>query len=305
MKAPLTEEDPRPRTGDSSGSSVLSQVDARQLRRLFDQIIPKQERRKNPKARKLEKTMELLQANREILSHENKDLRRAVFLEKRKRKRRNPLKNYLLDPEDGEQGAPIVFSPAKIQRAREKKAEIEAQGQAEEARKRQEKIERELKKEQAAAEKRQRAEERERVQEERQRQREEEKQQKLVTQQLKTDSIMQRQQQKDAAKQARAETRARKRASRKDNQETAASLSTSAAADLPEAPQGQARPTTPNQAIEPASGSLYKIRQATRGRNKPMLVIETDSEVLEAGRPRTRPKRNTKLPDWLEGFELG
>src|SRR4051794_27421367 len=36
----------------------------------------------------------------EVLSYENKDLRRAVFLEKRKRKRQTPLKNYLLDPED-------------------------------------------------------------------------------------------------------------------------------------------------------------------------------------------------------------
>ena len=117
--------------------------------------------------------------------------------------------------------------------------------------------------------------------------------------------MMQRQQQKDAAKQARAETRARKKASRKDNQETAAGLSTSAAADLPEAPQGQARPVTPNQAIESAIGSSNKVRQATRGRNKPMLVVETDSEVLEAERPRIRPKRNIKLPDWLEGFELG
>ena len=304
-EAPPTREDPRPGTGDTSGSSVLSQVDARRLRRLFDQVIPKEERRTNPKARKLEKTMELIQANYEILSHENKDLRKAVFLEKRKRKRQNPLKNYLLDPEDTEQGAPVIFSPAKIQRARERKAEMEAQEQAEEARKQQGKIERELRKEQQEAAKRQRAQERKRIQEERQRQKEEEKQQKLVTQQLKTDAMIQKQQQKEAAKQARAETRARKRAGMKDNQETAAGLSTSAAADLPEAPQAQARLATPSQVIELASGSLPKVRQATRDRNKPMLVVGTDSEILEAERPGRRPKRNIKLPDWLEDFELG
>jgi len=67
-------------------------------------------------------------------------LRRAILLEKRKRKRQNPLKNYLLDPEDAEQGAPVVFSPAKIQRAREREAEIEAQEQVEEARKQREKL---------------------------------------------------------------------------------------------------------------------------------------------------------------------
>ena len=93
---------------------------------MFDQVISKEERRKNPKARKLEKTIELMQANRKILSHENKDLRRTVFLEKRKRKRQKPLKNYLFNPEDVEQDAPVIFSPEKIQRARERKAEIEA-----------------------------------------------------------------------------------------------------------------------------------------------------------------------------------
>jgi len=125
-EAPLIGEDLRPSIRGSSGSSVLSQVDARQLRRLFDQVISKEERRKNPKARKLEKTIELMQANRKILSHENKDLCRTVFLEKRKRKRQKPLKNYLFNPEDVEQDAPVIFSPEKIQRARERKAEIEA-----------------------------------------------------------------------------------------------------------------------------------------------------------------------------------
>ena len=116
--------------------------------------------------------------------------------------------------------------------------------------------------------------------------------------------MIQRQQQKDAAKQARAETRARKRVTRKDNQETAAGLSTSAAADLSEAPQAQARLATPSQVTESASESLPKVKQAIKGINKPMLVIRTDSEVLEAERPGRRPKRNIKLPDWLQGFEL-
>jgi len=40
---------------------------------------------------------------------------------------------YLFNPENAEQVAPIVFSPAKIQRARERNAEMEAQKQAEEA----------------------------------------------------------------------------------------------------------------------------------------------------------------------------
>jgi hypothetical protein len=193
-------EDPRLRISDSSGFSILSQVDARRLRRLFDQVISREERRRNPKTRKLEKTIKLIQADREIFLYEIKGLRTAIFHEKRKRKRQGPLKNYLLDPENTEQGAPIIFSPAKIQRARERKAEIEAQEQVEEARKQREKTERKLRKEQQEIEKRQRAEERKRGQEERQRQKEEERQQKLVTQQLKTDAIAQRRQEKESAR---------------------------------------------------------------------------------------------------------
>jgi cell division protein FtsB len=122
-------------------------VDARRLRRLFNQVISREERRRNPKARKLEKTIESIQADREILLHEIKGLRTAIFYEKRKRKRQGSLKNYLLNPEDTEQGTSIIFSPAKIQRVRERKAEIEAQEQEEETRKQREKAKRKLRKE--------------------------------------------------------------------------------------------------------------------------------------------------------------
>ena len=69
-------------------------MDGRQIRGLFNQVIYKEEQQKNPKSRKLEKTIELAQANCEILFHENNELCEAVVLEKRKRKRQNPPKNY-------------------------------------------------------------------------------------------------------------------------------------------------------------------------------------------------------------------
>jgi Tat protein secretion system quality control protein TatD with DNase activity len=75
-------------------------------------------------------------------------------------------------------------------------------------------------------------------------------------------------------------------------------------ADLPEAPQTPERLITISQVTESAYVSPKKVRQATRGVNKPMLVVETDSEVLEAESLGRRRKRNTKLPGWLEGFEL-
>jgi len=301
-----TGEDPRPSSSGSSGSSVLSlsQVDARKLRRLFDRVIPREERRRNPKARKLEKTIESLQADREILLHEIKGLRKAITLEKKKRKRQRPLKTYLFDLEDTEQGAPIVFSPSKIQRARERKAEIEAQEQAEEARKEREKVERKLRKEQEEVEKRQRAEERKRAQEERQRQKEEGKQQRLVTRQLKTDAIAQKRQEKELARQTKAERKARKEVNGKENQETLAGPSASATADLPEAPQTPGRPTVIDGISEPTHRSPKKKRQARRGANKPMLIVETDSEVLEAESPGRRPRRNAQLPKRFEDCEL-
>jgi hypothetical protein len=299
-EAPPTAGDSRPSSSSSSGSSALSQVDARQLRRLLDQVVPKEERRRNPKARKLQNTMEFIQASREILLHENRELKKALLLEKKKRKRQKPLKNYLFDPEDAERGAPVVFSPAKVQRARERKAEQEAQGQAEEARKRQEKVERELRKEQQEAEKRQRAEERVRIQEERQRQKEEEKQQRLATQQLKTDARIQKQQEKESAKQTRANKRAGKEANRKESQEASAGPSVSATAAFQVVPQTPERLATTRQVAESVYGSPSKARQATKGVSKPMLVVETESEAIEAESPSRRPKRNAKLPKRFE-----
>ena len=79
-----TEKDPWPSTSNSLGSSILSQVDAPQLRRLFDQVIPREERRRNPKARKLEKTIKSIQADCEILLYENKDSEKPSSLRKGK-----------------------------------------------------------------------------------------------------------------------------------------------------------------------------------------------------------------------------
>ena len=80
-----------------------------------------------------------------------------------------------------------------------------------------------------------------------------------------------------------------KRASRKENQGTSA----------------PARLATTSKVTKSAYGSLPKVRQATRGANKPTLVVETDSEFLQAESPGRRPKRNARLPGRFEDFELG
>ena len=133
--------------------------------------------------------------------------------------------------------------------------------------------------------------------EERQRQKEEENQQRLVTQRLKTDAMTQRRQEKESARQTKGERRARKEANRKENQETLASPSTSATADLPEAPQTPGCPTVMDGTTKPAYRSPKKKREARRDAYKLMLIVETDSEAESPGR---RLKCNAKLPKRFE-----
>ena len=91
---------------------------------------------------------------------------------------------------------------------------------------------------------------------------------------------------------------------RKENQETLAGPSTSATADLPEAPQTPGRPTVMDGTSEPAYRSPKKKRQTRRDAYKPMLIVETDSEVLEAESPGRHPRRNAKLPRRFEECQL-
>jgi hypothetical protein len=48
--------------------------------------------------------------------------------------------------------------------------------------------------------------------------------------------------------------------------------------------------------------SLKKKRQVKRDVYKPILIIKTDSEVLEAKYPGRRPKRNAKLPRRFKNY---
>jgi hypothetical protein len=78
-------------------------------------------------ARKLVNTIESLQAQVEILQHENKGLRQTIHLEKTRRQRGKPLKHVLFDIEDANEA--IIYSPAKIARARERMAGIDREEQ--------------------------------------------------------------------------------------------------------------------------------------------------------------------------------
>jgi hypothetical protein len=76
----------------------------------------------------------------------------------------------------------------------------------------------------------------------------------------------------------------------------------SATADLQEALQTPEHLATTSQVAESAYRSPNKARQATKGVNKPMLVVETESEVTEAEKPGRHPKRNAKLSKRFEDF---
>jgi hypothetical protein len=76
--------------------------------------------------------------------------------------------------------------------------------------------------------------------------------------------------------------------------------STLATADLPEAPQTLRRPTAISKITESIYGSPKKERQARGDAYVPILVVETDSEVLETESRVRRPKRNAKLPKRFE-----
>jgi len=105
-------------------------------------------------------------------------------------------------------------------------------------------------------------------------------------------------------RQTKTERKTRKEVDRKKNQETLAGPSTSATADLSKAPQTPGRPTVIDGVFEPAYRSLRKKRQERRDAYKPMLIVETDSEVLKAESPGRRPRRNAKLPRRFEDCQL-
>ncbi|KAG8664921.1 uncharacterized protein FPOAC1_012898 [Fusarium poae] len=115
-------------------------------------------------ARKLKRTLEGLQAEVELLRHENEGLRETIIGEKQRGQRGKALKDYIFDRVDPNSAQ--VFSPQKIAQARQKKAEMEAQKEEEVLQKRTEKALRQKgvaeQKQQVLERKRQREEKKER-----------------------------------------------------------------------------------------------------------------------------------------------
>ncbi|KAK2666699.1 hypothetical protein RAB80_017816 [Fusarium oxysporum f. sp. vasinfectum] len=118
-------------------SIALQEPTARELRRLVDHVVKQSSVSSDTGARKLKRTLESLQAEVELLRHENQGLRETIIREKQRRQRGKALKDYIFDRVDPNSAQ--VFSPQKIAQARQKKIEMEAQKEEEVLQKRTEK----------------------------------------------------------------------------------------------------------------------------------------------------------------------
>ncbi|KAI8395973.1 hypothetical protein FOFC_21503 [Fusarium oxysporum] len=145
-------------------SIALQEPTARESRRLVDHVVKQSSVSSDTGARKLKRTLESLQAEVELLRHENQGLRETIIREKQRRQRGKALKDYIFDRVDPNSAQ--VFSPQKIAQARQKKVEMEAQKEEEALQKRTEKALRqkrvEEQKQQVLERKRQREEKKER-----------------------------------------------------------------------------------------------------------------------------------------------
>lgn len=278
------ERPPSSSSSSSASSAALESPTARDLRRLFEKISLQ-----DPKAsisRKLQNTLEKLQTENELLKHENKGLRETIHVEKKRRKRGKPLRDYLFDRDDP--NAAQVFSPSKIQLARQRKAEMEAQQEEEALQKQLEKEQKkraaEERKAQVEERKRQRAEEkqlRDEAKRQKQLELEEKRAQRLVEKQLRTDTKLQARQKK---------TGITKATGRKTS-----SISPQEVQLLPK-----------NQQQQQSDPSKKGIQEISKGQKSSLIVgtntidmslaPEVDGESVEVGLGSSRPKRNTQPP---------
>lgn len=129
----------RPSSSDST-SSVLSASNWRQIERLLRQVV---ENTSDKRVTQLSHTIHSIAAQKQILQHENNCLRDALVNEKRRRKRGKAL---LLEPPKDYAGGAVFWSPSKVQAARDRQAQKDAETAEIQRQKDQEKLAKEQKK---------------------------------------------------------------------------------------------------------------------------------------------------------------
>ncbi|WKT54152.1 hypothetical protein QSH57_004736 [Fusarium oxysporum f. sp. vasinfectum] len=252
-------------------SIALQEPTARELRRLVDHVVKQSSVSSDTGARKLKRTLESLQAEVELLRHENQGLCETIIREKQRRQRGKALKDYIFDRVDPNSAQ--VFSPQKIAQARQKKVEMETQKEEEVLQKRTEKALRQK-----------------RVEEQKQQLERE------ANRQLRIEMMKQNQRSIQPKHQARQNG--------SDGLEENGGIQDEIIVVLPTVTQPPVLFKPPNEALStPNTKASTPPSHKTRPK-RPSLVVESDREVVVAYRDSGRSQRNRKRPRWLDDFEV-
>ncbi|KAI8406254.1 hypothetical protein FOFC_13726 [Fusarium oxysporum] len=275
-------------------SIALQEPTARELRRLVDHVVKQSSVSSDTGARKLKRTLESLQAEVELLRHENQGLRETIIREKQRRQRGKALKDYIFDRVDPNSAQ--VFSPQKIAQARQKKIEMEAQKEEEVLQKRTEKALRQK-----------RVEEQKQLVLERKRQREEKKERKRrekETKQLEREANRQLRIEMKKQNQRSIQPKHQARQNGSDGLEENVGIQDEIIVVLPTVTQPPVLFKPPNEALStPNTKASTPPSHKTRPK-RPSLVVESGREVVVAYRDSGRSQRNRKRPRWLDDFEV-
>ncbi|KAI8417006.1 hypothetical protein FOFC_03319 [Fusarium oxysporum] len=275
-------------------SIALQEPTARELRRLVDHVVKQSSVSSDTGARKLKRTLESLQAEVELLRHENQGLRETIIREKQRRQRGKALKDYIFDRVDPNSAQ--VFSPQKIAQARQKKIEMEAQKEEEALQKRTEKALRqkrvEEQKQQVLERKRQREEKKERKRREKE------------TKQLEREANRQLRIEMKKQNQRSIQPKHQARQNGSDGLEENGGIQDEIIVVLPTVTEPPVLFKPPNEALStPNTKASTPPSHKTRPK-RPSLVVESDREVVVAYRDSGRSQRNRKRPRWLDDFEV-
>ncbi|KAF5265528.1 hypothetical protein FOXYS1_3659 [Fusarium oxysporum] len=257
-------------------SIALQEPTARELRRLVDHVVKQSSVSSDTGARKLKRTLESLQAEVELLRHENQGLRETNIREN--------------------SAGSVVFSPQKIAQARQKKVEMEAQKEEEALQKRTEKALRqkrvEEQKQQVLERKRQREEKKER----KRREKESKQLEREANRQLRIEMKKQNQRSIQPKHQARQNG--------SDGLEENGGIRDEIIVVLPTITQPPVLFKPPNEALSTPNTKTSKSPSHKTRPKRPSLVVESGREVVVAYRDSGRSQRNRKRPGWLDDFEV-
>ncbi|KAL5592917.1 hypothetical protein FOBRF1_013225 [Fusarium oxysporum] len=275
-------------------SIALQEPTARELRRLVDHVVKQSSVSSDTGARKLKRTLESLQAEVELLRHENQGLRETIIREKQRRQRGKALKDYIFDRVDPNSAQ--VFSPQKIAQARQKKIEMEAQKEEEALQKRTEKALRQK-----------RVEEQKQLVLERKRQREEKKERKRrekETKQLEREANRQLRIEMKKQNQRSIQPKHQVQQNGSDGLEENGGIQDEIIVVLPTVTQPPVLFKPPNEALSTPNTKASMPPSHKNRLKRPSLVVESGREIVVAYRDSGRSQRNRKRPRWLDDFEV-